>query len=649
MSVQFGRLNWENRTASPRYLEKIAATLAPFGPDSNEVFSKNGLTVLYRAFHTTAESRRETQPYISRSGSIITWDGRLDNRSDLVDKLKGSLTSQSTDVEIVATAFDTWGTASFAQLIGDWALSICRSDARTVILAKDPIGLRHLYYRSANNELIWSSLLDPLVLFSGRQFAPCEEYLAGWLSGHPSPRLTPYSGICSVPPSFYVLFEPKRVALKQHWDFHSGHSIRYRTDTEYEEHFRAVFATAIQRRLRSDRPILAHLSGGMDSSSIVCMADTLAWHSSHQPVVDTISWYDDSNPGLDERPYFTKVEEKRGKPGFHVDLQALRYHQRTPELLLSAFKSQSFLATPYSSDSHPDFFRLYGACIASNGHRVVLSGVGGDEVMGSGVPSPRPELQNLIARAQLIRLARQLDAWAIKMRKSRGLLLWDAVRGFLVGLPAGFGLTNSPTGSWLHPGFVSRNRAALEGYPARVRLFGALPSFQTQIATLNALRRITACLVCRPDSLCEMRYPYLDRCLMAYMFAIPREQIVRVGQRRSLMKRALVGIVPEEILKRRQQPILAGEAGFSESVDAMGTRDYLLSDLGIVDADNLSEALRNLQGKQEALNGSLLRTIALEAWLRHLATRGLLRLSGLGDRSFRSLSPEKASARANIG
>jgi asparagine synthase (glutamine-hydrolysing) len=653
MSVQFGRWNWENQIPSPRYLEKIAATLAPFGPDSNEIFSKNGLTVIHRAFHTTAESRRQTQPYISQSGSVVTWDGRLDNRSNLVDKLKGSVSSQSSDVEIVATAFDIWGTACFGELIGDWALSVCKSDTRMVILAKDPIGLRHLYYYypTASNEVIWSSLLDPLVLFSRRQFAPCEEYLAGWLSGHhPSPRLTPYSGIYSVPPSCCVLFEPNRHAVKQYWDFNSGYRVRYSTDTEYEEHFRAVFATAVQRRLRSDTPVLAHLSGGMDSSSIVCMADTLVHTTSiHLPSVDTISWYDDSNPGLDERPYFTKVEEKRGKAGVHIDLQPFGYGQCSRELHLSAFESQRFLPTPYSSNSHPDFFRLYGACIKSKGYRVVLSGVGGDDVMGSGVPSPQPELQNLIASARFFRLARQLDAWAIKMRKPRASLLWDAVRGFLVPSTAGFGFAHSPTGSWLHPWFVRSNRSALQGYPTRVRLFGALPSFQSQIATLNALRRIAASLILRADSLCEMRYPYLDRCLIAYMFAIPREQIVRVGQRRSLMKRALLGIVPEEILKRRQKPLLPLEASLSEGIDVAGTRDYLMSALGIVDAGNLSEALRNLQGKHEVVNGSLLRTLALEAWLRHVAARELVTVSDLRERSLRSLSAEEASARCNVG
>src|SRR5713226_7761837 len=95
MSVQFGRWNWEGQSPAPDYIEKVSATLAPYGPDSNESYSKGGVKILYRAFHTTKESRRETQPQISQSGVVITWDGRLDNRADLISDLQDSMTTIS--------------------------------------------------------------------------------------------------------------------------------------------------------------------------------------------------------------------------------------------------------------------------------------------------------------------------------------------------------------------------------------------------------------------------------------------------------------------------------------------------------------------------------------------------------------------------
>jgi hypothetical protein len=89
MSVQFGRWNFEGQPAGPDYIGTVCATLAPYGPDSNESYSKGGVNILFRAFHTTQESRRETQPHVSSSGTTIAWDVRLDNRASDWDRPTG--------------------------------------------------------------------------------------------------------------------------------------------------------------------------------------------------------------------------------------------------------------------------------------------------------------------------------------------------------------------------------------------------------------------------------------------------------------------------------------------------------------------------------------------------------------------------------
>ena len=120
----------------------------------------------------------------------------------------------------------------------------------------------------------------------GKSVSVCEEYIASWLSPFPfpAPNLTPYVGVQAVPPSSSVRLTPgKRQEVTKYWDFDPGSRISYRTDGEYEEHFRCSFATAVQRRLRADRPIVAELSGGMDSSSIVSIADLLIARARERP------------------------------------------------------------------------------------------------------------------------------------------------------------------------------------------------------------------------------------------------------------------------------------------------------------------------------------------------------------------------------
>jgi len=298
VSVQFGRWNFDGKPVDRSYLEKANAIISPYGPDGGgSSYSKGNISILYHAFHTTKESRREAQPHVLASRAVITWDGRLDNRAELIRRLTNVLTVHSTDVAIVAAAYEQWGTDCFAMLVGDWALSIWNPTHRSLILAKDPIGTRHLYYSLDKDQVTWSTILDPLVLFAGKTFALCEEYIAGWFTFFPAAHLTPYVGIHSVPPSSSVLFRPGKHTVRKYWNFNPDKQIRYRTDVEYEEHFRAVFAEAVRCRLRSDSPILAELSGGMDSSSIVCMADTiLARGAAETPRLDTVSYYDDSEP-----------------------------------------------------------------------------------------------------------------------------------------------------------------------------------------------------------------------------------------------------------------------------------------------------------------------------------------------------------------
>src|SRR5882762_9375059 len=241
MSVQFGSWNFDGRPADRQYLAKADGMLAPYGPDGGGKYIKDSVGILFRAFHTTKESRNETQPHTTPSGVVLTWDGRLDNCGELIRLLGDVLTINSTDVSIVAAAYEEWGTSCFARLLGDWALSIWNPRDCSLILAKDPIGTRHLYY-SADRELVsWSTVLDPLVLLAGKTFALEEEYIAGWLSSFPATHLTPYVGIQSVPPSSSVLIQAGKHTVTKHWEFDPGKRIRYRSDAEYEEHFRAVF------------------------------------------------------------------------------------------------------------------------------------------------------------------------------------------------------------------------------------------------------------------------------------------------------------------------------------------------------------------------------------------------------------------------
>ncbi len=623
MSVIFGRWNFDGAPPDTPCLDRVRSILAPYAPDHSHAYSGPGIDILCHLFHTTKESRSESQPLVTISGVLIAWDGRLDNRADLIRQLRKPISPDCGDISIVAAAYEQWNTACFAKLVGDWALSIWDPTSRSVVLAKDAIGPRQLYYRLTSDQLQWSTVLDALVLFSTTTFPLDEEYVAGWLFLLPATHLTPYVGINALAPGCYVRFNQKRRTLFEYWKFDPSKRIRYKTDTEYEDHFRTVFAQSLRRRLRSDTPILAELSGGMDSSSIVCVADRLmASGEADLPRLDTISYYDQSEPGWNEYPYFTKVEEKRGRSGHHIDVSPRNAWLFGPH-------TDRFMATPASSSNQTSASESFAACLLEQGNRVVLSGIGGDEVTG-GIPTPSPELADLLATLRVGALAHQLKVWALNKRRPWFHLLTDAVGGFLPSALAGL-LEHPRPASWLHPAFIRNHRAALAGYRQRVKFFGPLPTFQENLIALQFLQRQLGCSPLPMAPPYEKRYPYLDRDLLEFLYAVPREQLVRPGQRRSLMRRALVGIVPPEILNRRRKAYVArgpsaGLAAQWAAAIAL-THQMATGALGIVQPEVFAEALRQLRNGREIPIVSVFRTLSTEMWLRNAIQSGHLTIS----------------------
>ena len=139
----------------------------------------------------------------------------------------------------------------------------------------------------------------------------------------------------------------------------------------------------------------------------------------------------------------------------------------------------------------------------------------------------------------------------------------------------------------------------------------------------------------------EYRYPYLDRDLLEFLYAIPREELIRPHERRSLMRRSLRGLVPEEILNRKRKAFIARApvAALRTELDCIlrETNQMLTSELGIVDRNKFRQSLKRAADGQTTPVVPLLRTLLIEAWLRHISTwTGCRELSFLSSESAES-------------
>jgi asparagine synthase (glutamine-hydrolysing) len=629
MGAQAGIFNFDGKPIDRDLVKAFGGLVGNQDPDAELWYVSGPVALLCRPFHTTRESRHERQPHSSDRGFVITWDGRLDNREDLLVRLRLDPKTDWTDLGIVAATFDRWETDCFEKLIGDWAICVWNPESQELVLACDFMCIRHIFYYLKPDHIWWATDLTSLLMLSGECLGLDDDYIAGYLANDPESHLTPYRDIRQVPAGSFVRISNRTSSVRRHWQCGVQPRIHYKTDAEYEDHFRHVFRQSVRRRLRSDSPVLAELSGGLDSSSIVCMADDIQLTSGVQaPRLDTISYYDKTETNGEDRLYFERVEHKRGRVGKHIDASTSGR---------GSFSSDhsDFSPVPGYIGTGREFTAERSAAICAGGYRVVLSGTGGDEFMG-GVPDPRAQLADLIVQLSLRRLARDLMEWSLVKRRPWIQLLWQSALELVPSSLRATFIKEARPEFWINSKFARRTRLACRRIDVDEHFGLWLPTRRRSAATVLSMSNKMAKRVSRTPMIEEVRYPFLDQNLVEFVLAIPATQLLRPGERRSLMRRGLKGIVPKEILSRQTKQfgartlILALEENWQPLLAALDRP--LSSRLGFVDRDAFIVALsETVSGKTLSVT-RILKAVSLEFWLRDLVRRHILRdqsVSGL--------------------
>jgi asparagine synthase (glutamine-hydrolysing) len=623
MSMQFGRWNRNGKEVERKYFDRVTALLEKYPSDGAWLRYDPETAILYKSFETTGKASLSQQPLIGPTGIVLTFDGRLDNRSELLEDFAIPVASPLSDAEIVLAAYEKWRTECFQRLVGEWCAAIWHPTERELLLVKDFAGTRQLYYCADPNYVTWSTVLDPLVMLSESPLSISEEYVAGYLTSFPATHSTPYASIHSVPAGAFIRITAHATSRTDYSSLEPISPARCRSDAEYEEQFRTFFGQAVVRRLRSTYPVLAELSGGLDSTAIVCIADMLIAHGKGgTPRLDTLSYFDDQEPNWDERPYFSLVERARGKVGIHIDCASES----------NAFESvaaETFLPLPGMNKAYWDRQLALRPYFASHSYRTLLSGIGGDEFLG-GVPTPVPELQDHLLQLRWKTFARRLLAWSVYRRAPWMALAVEVLRDFLPhALRRPFTRHQGPP--WLTKQFASRNADTFWVDSPRLHFGGCLPSQQTNLHSLNHLRRQLNCL--HLDAACtyHLSFPYLDRDLLIFLFGVPREQLVQPGYRRALMRRSLAGIVPAEILDRKRKayvsrrPLIHLEAFFPK-IEAL-FKNSVLESQGWLDRKAFLEALAGARHGQLESIVPILASLQMELWLQSSMGAGFSQLA----------------------
>jgi asparagine synthase (glutamine-hydrolysing) len=575
--------------------------------------------MVHRALHVTRDDALERQPFVSAFGTVMTWDGRLDNRDDLRLQLRRELRADTTDVALAMAAYETWGDEGFARLVGDWSAVVFDPDRRAVVLASDYMGTRALYYRLTPTSVAWSSCLGLLAQDADVRDALDPRFIVGHLTFAVPPNVTPYRQIESVPPGHAIVVgaDGMRQATR-FWSLPRS-EVRYRSRVTYADALRQHLADAVATHIRSTRPVWAELSGGFDSSTVVCLADRLVRQRSD---LETISYVSQSSIESDERPFIRTVEEHIGRSGLHLRL----------EDCLGAVDAERDWITPrHPRDAGLEILRA----VRQRGGRVLLSGSAGDLVMAN-FPDASESVLGLIARGHALAALGDLRAWSRATQKT----IWDLAGRLLV--------QALPRQRWIdrearallqsHSGVL--NRSTLDA----ARQFFGLQAAGVGLWHDEISRRLTASAAARFDgrrqllagiqqmsegrnlqspsefagvSIC---YPYGHRPLVEFMLAVPAEMLYVPGETRALMRAATASILPERIRRRFSKgyaaPFLtrstkAKLASLPASVD-----DYYVVQAGFLDGAVLRDRLSALKEGSCRHFGNLGLIVDVERWIR---------------------------------
>ncbi|WP_035351581.1 asparagine synthase-related protein [Edaphobacter aggregans] len=611
MSIIFGVRKHEGEVVEEGQLRKLARTTDRWAPDGTFARARGRIGMGFQPCHTHHRSNMESQPAVDELGNMVTLDGRIDNRSDLCSLLSIEDVDIA-DARIVLAAFRRWGDECFSKLVGDWALSLWSQHDRILYLARDHAGTRTLYYKQTDSGVSWSTYIEGLTSETS-DLQINEVFALAYMACYPLERNTPYKDICLVDPAHYVAVSDDKTVEHQHWAPFVRKQLFYRTDREYEDHFFHVFRQAVLRRTDVSRIVIAELSGGMDSTAIVSMSDHIANDEGHdgvQRLLNTVSYFRSEEGTWDEKPFFEETERLRGKKGIHIEIPL-------PQFDLSAAPPCTSL--PGADRTTVEREKLFETLIGGSGYRVILSGLGGDELLG-GVPTPMPELADYVVRGNPSKLFGASLRWALADRRPLLGMVADAI-SYAVSLYP-YPKHSLPIPPWLLYSkqiCLSRDRGLGRGVRSGCMRYSPT-AISNALAWLSALQTLPH-LFPRQSKRYEFRYPYLDRDLTEFLLAVPRSQIVRPGQRRSLMKRSLARIIPRHILERRRKGYIASGLVRSIQRQSNGIAEYLrksvLAELNLIDVERLLDCVRGIVTTSDVQWCRQIRaTIAMEQWLR---------------------------------
>jgi asparagine synthase (glutamine-hydrolysing) len=588
--------------------------------DGANYWCQGAIGLGHHHFRVTPQEQDEIQPLVQENGRLaITADVRLDNRVELIRALdlEPKWAAEQSDCMLLLLAYRHWSLDCMMHLEGDFAFAIWDGIEKQLFLARDPLGVRQLYYLLNNRFFLAATVIDVLLAHPDVELRANPMRVAEYLTRQMDyDRETFFEGVYTLPPGHCLLVSAEESREWRYWSIDLSYRLRYKNPDDYAEHFLTLLRQSVSNRLRSGGTVGISLSGGLDSTSITAVAAT----DNEQP---------NEGPGRLRGYSYIFRRLRSCNESDYISSVVDKYDIRQTNVLgddcwpLRDLADWPVPADPISPDPYWWLLiRLMKAAQADN-VRLMLTGHFGDWLFGGAEYWAADMLRDLRLNA-LWSLLKSDD-----VENKREHLVKNGFRQFVPFIMRERYRNIRPRDHLTSYPYLHSKLVRLAGLDEH--LAGRRPSRGLDIPRMwNRFRDLTfgsisssmADLVTLWNSYgIELWEPYRDRRLVEYVLTVPADQLGLPipGQSKRMLRKAMKGLLPDMVRLRRNKTVFWELYLFGLLDKERQTVERILHQPQIIhrefiDPDWLAAALPNGCNLSEA-GFALWRCVTLELWL----------------------------------
>jgi asparagine synthase (glutamine-hydrolysing) len=601
-----GLLNLNGSPADPDRVGRMIATLLHRGPDANGVHVQ-GTVGLAHSRLSIIDLQAGAQPMSTTDGRLwITFNGEIFNYIELREELlgKGHRFATRSDTEVILNAYREFGEDCVHHFNGQWAFAIWDAKDRKLFLSRDRFGVRPLFYTQTANSFLFASEIKALLTCPE---VPAEIDLQGldqifnfWVT---LPPRTAFRNIFQLPPGYLLTVENGEVRVRQYWSvaYAESEDARAASDHRLAEELSHLLEDATRIRLRSDVPVGAYLSGGIDSTVTTALVRKIADDRLRSFSIT----FEDAE--FDEKSYQDEASAFLGTQHSSVSCSSSDIARVFPQVIWHT--EQPVIRTA------PAPMFLLSKLVRQAGFKVVLTGEGADEVLGGYDIFKEAKIRHFMGRNPESRwrplLLRRLYPYMESMQRQPAAYLKhffrvtpeDIASPFFSHLPR-WELTaklkllfsaevREETGKFNEIGEIEQ---ALPRAYRSWSYFGQAEYLEAKYLLPGYILSSQGDRMAMAHSV-EGRYPFLDYRVVEFAAKLPASAKMKGLDQKHLLKQAFHGLIPESIVRRPKQPYRAPDGKCFFGAGAGNYAEELLSPEavrknGIFDAQSVT-ALQN--------------------------------------------------------